>query len=210
MTQDRHINAPSNNVIIATKSDGNPEGKGCNALLLDWYRSAPQGVVAKPPRQVLAELFTSMLVLSASFRFRPAVGAPLYLYWFEDAWSLSLIAPGEWSRERRAGFVGTCVLQPDMTWTLSPAERLSDNGSARGAIARFYDAFAATMETDATLEEILPFCASKLPYYPRLYANALSRSLRGSVALGNQALRAGREWSGMLPKRDNLLLAFGT
>lgn len=150
-----------------------------------------------------------MLVLSAAFRFRPAVGAPYYLYWFEDAWSLSLIAPGEWSRERRAGFVGTCVLQPDMTWTLSPADRLADNGSARNAIRRFYDTFAETMDTGATLEEILPYCANNLPYYPRLFANALSRSVRRTMALGNQASRTGREWSGMLPKPENLLLALG-
>jgi len=207
VTQDRHINTDCNNVIIARKSDGNPEGKGRNGLLLDWYSSTPRGVVAKPPRQVLAELFTSMLVLSASFKFRPAVGARHYLYCINDVWSLSLIAPEEWSQERRAGFVGTCVLQRDMTWTMTPAERLADNRPVRNAIGRFYEAFANTLDTDLTLEEVLPFCVSRLPYYQRLYANALSRSVRGTVALGNQALSTGREWSAVLPRRENLLLA---
>ena len=148
-----------------------------------------------------------MLVLSASFKFRPAVGVPHYLYCIDDAWSLSLIAPGEWSQERRSGFVGTFVLQRDMTWTMTPAERLADNLPVRNALGRFYDAFAKTLDTDLTLEEILPFCVSSLPYYQRLYASALSRSVRGSVTLGNQALNSGREWSGMLPTRESLLLA---
>ena len=59
---------------------GNPDGKGLNGFLLDWYRSEPRGVVAKPQRQVLAEYFTSMLVLSASFKYKPAIGVANYLY----------------------------------------------------------------------------------------------------------------------------------
>lgn len=207
MTQDRHIKPDFNNAIVAKQPDGNPQGKGRNGLLLDWYGSAPRDVVAKPPRQVLAELFTSMLVLSASFKFRPAVGARHYLYCINDTWSLSLIAPEEWSEERRAGYVGTCALQPDMTWTMTPAERLADNKPVRKAIARFFDAFTGTLDTDLTLEELLPYCVGSLPYYQRLYANALSRSVRGTIALGDQAVRTGREWSGMLPGRDSVLLS---
>ena len=75
-------------------------------------------MVAKPQPQVLAEFFTSMLVLAAHFKYKPAVGVENHLYWIDDAWSLSLIAPNQWSDKRRAGFVGTCVLQQDMTWTI--------------------------------------------------------------------------------------------
>ena len=92
---------------LAHKADGNPEGKGLNGFLLDWYRSEPRGVVAKPERQVLAEFFTSMLVLSAKFKYEPVVGAPNYLYWINDEWSLSIIGPHEWSEERRRAFAGT-------------------------------------------------------------------------------------------------------
>ena len=45
---------------VATKTPGNREGKGANGFLTDWHSSAPRGVVAKPRRQLLAELFTSM------------------------------------------------------------------------------------------------------------------------------------------------------
>ena len=58
----------SRNLAISRKTDDNPEGKGLNGFLLDWHQTEPRGVVAKPQNQVLAEFFTSMLVLSAKFK----------------------------------------------------------------------------------------------------------------------------------------------
>jgi hypothetical protein len=119
---------------------------------------------------------------------------------------LSLISPDEWSRDRRSGFVGTCVLQNDMTWTITPSDRLTDEESVSSAIGRFYDAFAETLDTDLTLEEILPFHVSRLPYYQRLYASSLSRSLRATVTLGGQGATSGRQWRLALPQLKNTLL----
>lgn len=198
----------SGNSVVVRKADGNPEGKGHNGFLLDWYQSEPRGVVAKPRRQLLAEFFTSMLVLSATFKYRPVLGAANYLYWINDEWSLSLIAPDEWSHERRAGFVGTCVLQRDMTWTINPSHLLAEDNPVSDAIGRFYDAFAETLDTDLTLEEILPFYVGRIPYYQRLYASALSRSMRAAVTLGNQASTSCRQWCVLLPQLNNGLLAY--
>ena len=198
----------SGNFAIARKTDGNPEGKGLNGFLLDWYQSEPRGVVAKPRRQVLAELFTSMLVLSATFKYRPVVGAANYLYWINGEWCLSLIAPDEWSQERRAGFAGACVLQRDMTWTIAPSDLLAEDNSMSNAIGRFYDAFAETLDTELTLEEILPFYARRMPYYQRLYASALSRSVRAAVTLGDQASSSCRQWHMLLPRLNSPLLVY--
>ena len=192
---------------ITLKSDGNPEGKGHNGFLLDWYQSEPRGVVAKPRRQVLAEFFTSMLVLSASFKFRPSIGTANYLYWFRGKWSLSLIAPDEWSDERRAGFAGICVLQRDMTWTIAPSQLLTEDNPVSEAVVRFYEAFAEMLDTDLTLEEILPFYVGPLPYYQRLFASALGRSVRAAVTLGDQASTSCRQWQMLLPKMNTGLLA---
>lgn len=192
--------------VISRGSDGNPDGKGANGFLLDWYRSEPRRVVAKMRRQILAEFFTSILVLSATFKFRPAVGAANYLYWINGEWSLSLIAPGEWSSERRSGFVGTCVLQRDMTWTIMPADTLAEDSPVTDAMGRFYDAFAETLDTDLPLEEILPFYVGSFHYYQRLYANALSRSMRATVTLGDQGSTPCRQWVALLPKQHNGLL----
>lgn len=186
--------------VTARRDDGNPEGKGQSGFLLDWYQSQPRGVVAKPERQILAEFFTSMLVLSARFKYRPAVGVPNYLYWIDDEWSLSLISPEEWSHERQAGFAGTCVLHTDMTWTINPSEQLGADGPVSEAIARAYAAFAEALDTDLTLEEILPFYAGRMPYYPRLYASALSRSIRATMTLGDQTTTSCREWRMLLPR----------
>jgi hypothetical protein len=206
MGERKHVK-PGNSVVVH-KTDGNPEGKGSNGFLLDWYRSQPRDVVAKPRRQLLAEFFTSMLVLSATFKFRPVVGASNYLYWINDEWSLSLIAPDEWSQERRAGFVGTCVLQRDMTWTINPSRLLAEGNPVADAIGRFYDAFAETLDTDLTLEEILPFYVGRIPYYQRLYTSALSRSMYAAVTLGNQASTSCRQWYMLLPRLNNGLLAY--
>jgi hypothetical protein len=192
---------------LAVKADGNPEGKGLNGFLLDWYRTEPRGVVIKPRRQVLAEFFTSMLVLSARFKHKPAVGVPNYLYHVDDEWSLSLIAPDEWSRERRAGFAGTCVLHPDMTWTITPSDLVGEDNDVSAAIARFYDAFTETLDNDLTLEEILPFFVRRMPYWQRLHASALSRSIRGTITLGDQRSTKCRDWQALLPKFDASLLA---
>jgi hypothetical protein len=200
----KHVK-PGNSVVVR-KTDGNPEGKGNNGFLLDWYRSQPRGVVAKPRRQLLAEFFTSMLVLSAAFKFRPVVGASNYLYWINGAWSLSLIAPDEWSHERRTGFAGTCVLQSDMTWTIDPSELLAEDNPVSDAMGRFYDAFAETLDTDLTLEEVLPFYVGRIPYYQRLYASALSRSMHASVTLGDQDSTSCRQWQMLLPRLSNGLL----
>jgi len=194
--------------VITRKTDGNPEGKGLNGFLLDWYQSEPTGVVAKPRRQLLAEFFTSMLVLSATFKYRPVVGAANYLYWINGEWSLSLIAPDEWSHEKRTGFAGTCVLQRDMTWTIAPSVLLAEDNSVSDAIGRFYDAFAETLDTDLTLEEILPFYVGRIPYYQRLYASALSRSVRAAVRLGDQASVSCRQWYILLPQLKNVLLPY--
>jgi len=193
-------------LAIARKAEGNPEGKGANGFMLDWYQSEPRGVVTKPQRQVLAEFFTSMLVLSATFKYKPAVGTANYLYWVDDEWSLSLIAPDEWSTERRAGFAGRCVLQHDMTWTITPSDRLAEDNPVSDAIGRFYDGFAETLDTDLTLEEILPFYVSGMPYYQRLYASALSRSIRAAVTLGDQGSIRCRDWRLLLPRLERVLL----
>ena len=192
---------------VAVKAAGNPEGKGLNGFLLDWYRTEPRGVVVKPQRQVLAEFFTSMLILSARFKYKPAVDIPNYLYFVDDGWRLSLIAPDEWSERHRQGFVGTCVLHADMTWTIEPSTLVGEDNAVTQAIARFYDAFAETLDSELSLEEILPFYVRRMRYWQRLHASAMSRSLRGTVMLAGQRDIQCRHWQALLPRFDVSLLA---
>jgi hypothetical protein len=89
-----------------------------------------------------------------------------------------------------------------------PSDLLAEDNPVSEAIARFYDAFAEILDTDLTLEEILPFYAGKLRYYQRLYASALSRSMRAAVRLGDQSSTSCRSWRALLPKRQNDLLSY--
>lgn len=193
--------------IVHRRPDGNPEGKGTSALLLDWYRSEPRGVVAKPAGHILAEFFTSMLALSASFSYRPVPGQSNYLYWVNGQWSLSLIAPDEWSADRQSAYVGECILRRDMTWTINPSKCLGQDNPQTEALKRFYDGFAKILDTDLTLEEILPTYVGSLPYYQRMYASGLSRSLRSAVTMGDQAAISCRRWANELRQQTQLLLA---
>ena len=190
---------------VARKTNGNPEGKGLNGLLQDWRASEPGDVVVKSRHTVIAEFFTSMLILSARFKFRPVVGTAYYLYRINDEWSLSLIAPDQWTDERRAGFAGMCVLQRDMTWTIAPSDRLDGDSPVSIAISRFYDAFVRKLDSDLALEDILPTYVVGLPYFQRIYASALGRSLRATIALGDQAATSCRQWLLTLPRRQDLL-----
>ena len=162
-------------------------------------------MVAKPRRQILAEFFTSMLVLSARFKYRPVVGIPNYLYWINGEWLLSLISPHEWSIERQSAFAGTCVLQLDRTWTIAPSQRLAEKSAVSEAIASFYNAFTEIMNTDLALEDILPVYVGTMPYYQRLNASALSTSLRGTMMCGDQLSISGRDWQNQLPRLNHML-----
>ena len=200
----REVNR-SKAALPVAKTAGNPEGKGVNGLLQDWQATTPRDVVVKPPRDVLAEFFTSMLVLSAQFKFKPTVGTEYYLYWIDGEWSLSLIAPDEWTDERQAGYAGTCVLQTDMTWTIAPSTRLPTRDRVLEAIGRFHDAFVTKLDSDDALEEILPSYVKTLPYFQRLYASALSRSLRATISMSDYAATGSRHWLQQLSGRQDLL-----
>ena len=188
----------------------NPQGKGQVGFLLDWHYSAPKSVAKKSPAQVLADYFTSLLVLSADFKFKPVFATDYYLYYADAKWSLSLLSPENWNRaDKRRAFVGTCVLHDDATWTIEPSENLSTPGDVADAIAEFYSAFVDKLDTQQTLESELPFFEGRLPYYQRLFASALSRSLRLSMIYGGQTEIGGRDWLAQLPRQATGLLATG-
>lgn len=176
-------------------------------FLRDWDYSAPRGVMAKPEPQVLADYFTSLLVLSAKFKFEPTFGKDYFLYHEENEWKLSLISPEEWNKAKKfESFVGTCVLHEDSTWSISPSENLSNGSPVADAVTEFFDKFVDRMETQDPLEDGLPIYEAHLPYYPRLFAAALSRSIKGSLAMGGQQKRPSRSWLESLPLDAKQLL----
>ena len=192
---------------VAAASGANPQGKGLVGFLLDWAYSSPRGVVAKSSPQLLADYFTSLLVLSAAFKFKPAYDTEYYLYCGEPQWTLSLISPDEWqTADKGASFVGTCVLHADSTWSITPSDNLTKPGRVADAVAGFYEDFAERLRSAKPLEDELPFYEGRLPYYQRLFASALSRSLKDSLTIGGQLEIESRRWLDRLPRDAGRLI----
>lgn len=180
----------------------NPQGKGLTPVLEEWRGAQPAQVTAKAPRQVLADYFTTLLVLSAEFNFKPTTGVDYFLYLRDGGWQLSLIAPAEWRGRAPGPCAGRCELQRDMTWILAPADDLAEQHDLVAALAEFQQGFVALLDSESALEESLPYYVAQLPYYRRLLAAGMAKSLESSMALAGLSGHSGRHWleSSPLPR----------
>jgi hypothetical protein len=165
-----------------TQNQANPQGKGVVPILNLWHTFEPVAIERKSTEQLFAEYFTSLLVLSAEFRFKPVKGTVYFLYLKKQRWMLSLIEPGRWSYERRGEYFGSCQLQEDMTWSISRACRESSHPDIDQALNVFYQQLALHLDSEKPLIELLPFYVDDLPYYRRMAATGLARSMRHSFA----------------------------
>lgn len=172
----------------------NPQGKGLTPVLEEWRGVQPARVAAKPARQVLADYFTTLLVLSAEFNFKPAPGVSYFLYLRDSQWLLSLIAPEEWRGRSPGPCLGRCELQLDMTWTLMPLEDIGEQDALVDALAAFQEGFRELLDSDSALEDSLPYYVAQLPYYRRLLAAGLANSLSQSLELAGLSGHSGKTW----------------
>ncbi|MEM0953753.1 MAG: DUF2452 domain-containing protein [Pseudomonadota bacterium] len=173
---------------------GNPQGKGLTPVLSEWQSAQPALIRQRTPRQVIGDYFTTLLVLSAEFNFKPASGVSYYLYLRDPAWKLSLIAPEEWLGRAPGPCLGRCELHPDMTWQLEPRQDAGENAELGAALDAFHNGFLDLLDRDERLEDSLPHYVSHLPYYRRLLAAGLASSLKASLELSGLTQRKGREW----------------
>lgn len=164
----------------------NPQGKGLVPVLDDWQASRPTQLAPKPIGQWLLDWFASVVVLSSTFSFKPAVGQRYFLYWWRESWKLSLVSPEEWGSRPVGDCLGECRMNPDMTWTIQAAEGLDAKPELLQALQGMVEGFLCELEDDAALEERLPGYRRDLPYYQRMLATALGKSLRASAE--NQAM----------------------
>lgn len=184
----------------------NPQGKGLVPILEAWHGAQARQVVAKPARQVLSDYFTSLLVLSAEFQFKPCLGVSYHLYWCEPKWQLSLIAPQEWGKKMPGEYLGQCCLRDDMTWQLQPSKSIGETPALLDALQRFHEGFRAMLNDDAPLEDKLPFFVSKLPYYRLLFSAGLASSLSKSISMSSLNSMSSRQWLNGLQDAEPLLL----
>jgi len=168
----------------------NPQGKGLSSLLQGLDRSRP--AIPLPPKQIdriSSELFTSLFILNSEFQFRPVVGRSYWLYRIDGRFKLLLLGPDDWSAGHPGRFIGECVLQEDITWTLTLDGQAARDRDLLRYIETERRRLQETLEQSPSLDEAMPVYVATMPFYRRLLAYGLGSSLRISMqAAGINAL----------------------
>ena len=161
----------------------NPQGKGVISVLDDLHTSKPTNVQSKNTHQWLADYFTSMLVLSAKFKFKPIIGKNYYLYIKNNQLNLSLVEPNEWKSDKSGAYFAECMLHQDMSWSIKPKRGWQKDITLFNTIQNYQISFLRKMNDEIPIVEQLPFFIQQFSYYQRLGANALARSLKQSLEI---------------------------
>ncbi|MES1924890.1 DUF2452 domain-containing protein [Salinisphaera sp. T31B1] len=162
----------------------NPQGKGTSPVLatLESQRSQLATVPPKQIDQVTTELFTSLFVLDSEFRFKPVPGRVCYLYRRDGGYWLGLTPPDMLGEAVAGRFIGTCVLQRDLTWTLALADDVAADERFMAWLSRRRAAFEQALAGAERLDDVLPRYESHLPFYRRAAAFAVAHSLGRSMS----------------------------
>jgi len=162
----------------------NPQGKGLLPVLSDLQSSrARTDIPPKDIDRITNELFTSLFVLESEFSFRPVMGREYFLYFRNGRFRLSLISPDESSEVLTGRFIGRCVLQRDVTWTIEMDEKAGCDAELELLIRNKREALENALCSVRKLAEVLPVYLDSLPYYQRVFASALAASLGISMQL---------------------------
>ena len=161
----------------------NPQGKGLVPVMDSLVQS--RASIPVPPKhieQITSELFTSLFVLHSRFQFKPVVGRAYYLYRRTDnSFQLSLIAPQEWGGSAFGQYIGECVLQRDITWTLSLGDEAAQDEALLSLIEDRRRQLEEALRAADSVDEVLPVYVASLPFYQRVFASALANSLKISM-----------------------------
>ncbi|MFT5395571.1 MAG: hypothetical protein ACI85N_000758 [Gammaproteobacteria bacterium] len=160
----------------------NPQGKGVSTVLDALVDS--QIKTSLPPKnidQVSSELFTSLFVLNTNFEFRPIAGNSYWLYHTRDKFKLFSTAPNDWACGQPGIFIGECILQNDVTWTVQLNQEVSQQEWFISHMEEQKNYLQESLENSTSLEEAMPYYVKQLSYYSRLLAYGLGSSLNTSM-----------------------------
>jgi len=169
---------------MPTKNIGkaNPQGKASIAVLNDLHLFKPFNIRKKDAPQWLTDYFTSLLVLSSKFSFKPIINKNYYMYFHNNEWHLSLIQPQSWKNCPYL-FFATCCMHDDKTWSIVPTDNWEKNIYLSQRINDMRKEFFDSINNQTPIIEALPYFVGYLPYYQRLAANALANSLKQSLEI---------------------------
>jgi len=159
------------------QGQANPQGKAALPQLAELQQWRTAATPAADVETLLAHYLCGLLVLSADFRFKPRPGPTYYLYYRNQRWQLSLVAPEEWRPQRCSDYAASCVLHLDATWEINPAPDLAKRQTVLDALLAFEQAFRNRLRCAANLSSDLPHYEHSLPYYQRVLASGLASSL---------------------------------
>ena len=163
---------------------GNPQGKGNSLVLdtLDARRRLPAALPPKPVEQISAELFTSLFVLESRFRFKPVPGQTYFLYRRGAAAYWLGLTPPRMLGEAVAGrFIGHCVMQTDMTWTLALSESAANDRAFLDELENKKREFEQRLQAAERIDDLLPVYERGFDFYRRAAGFALAYSLSRSM-----------------------------
>jgi|TARA_B110000238_G_scaffold196400_1_gene237095 hypothetical protein len=163
-------------------SIANPQGKASIAVLNDIHVFRPFNVKKKDAPQWLTDYFTSLLILSSKFSFKPIINKNYYMYFDNNDWKLSLIEPQRW-KHCPYTFFASCNMHDDKSWSITPIEHWETNIHLYERISAMKKEFFNIINSKTPIIDLLPYYAGHLPYYQRLAANALANSLKQSLEL---------------------------
>lgn len=174
----------SNENTDSAGSQGNPDGKGASSVLatLAEARSHMPRAAPKAIDQVSTELFTSLFVLGSEFRFKPVPGKTYYLYRKPDRFWLAITPPRMLGESVAGRFIGRCVLQDDLTWTLTLAAEVAADETFMAWLGEQRAAFEQHLAQADTVDDVLPVYESSLSFYPRAAAFGVAQSLSHSMS----------------------------
>lgn len=161
----------------------NPQGKG-GSLVLATLNEQRAGGMTVPPKQidqVSTELFTSLFVLESEFKFKPVPGKRYFLYRKPAHFWLALTPPRMMSEAVAGRFIGTCVLQNDMTWTLELDDAVAADRDFMAYLEQKRAAFEEKLERAETVDDVLPVYQRGFDFYRRASAFAVAHSLTRSM-----------------------------
>lgn len=172
------------NLFIMKKQSNpaNPQGKGLVPILESLANSRTMiPVVPKHINQISSELFTSLFILHSNFQFKPVIGKSYWLYQRNHQFLLSLVSPQEWGKAEFGLFVGECVLQKDVTWTLKLDPAAENDHALMLQIENKRHELDKVFSSAQSINSVLPVYLDGLPFYQRVFASALANSLKCSM-----------------------------
>jgi hypothetical protein len=164
------------------KNNPNPQGKGL-VPILDSLTAARANITLPPKHidQITNELFTSLFILHSRFNFKPVIGKSYWLYRRDNIFQLSLISPVDGDVSFLGQFIGECMLQHDVTWTLTLDQHIDEDDDLLRHIEERRTEFEQSLHVASSIDHILPVYLESLPYYQRVFASALANSLKVSM-----------------------------